>query len=409
MATWTGSDSFISQLREAEAIVRTAIALEPCVYARISGRRSYPVFLGEEQYRESCRRYSVELYPRLSEGLLGGLERIRGELCERAEDLDNNRRLHTVIRLSSIELREKLKGKIGGAVLLKTMAEILRRCCEEAFEKELPEEDEWNYGIWMSRGLKKELYGSNRLLDGDRKVVREFLRDLRLDYGTRLRWYVEGATEFACLDEMLRLLSISFVDLVNLRGRVTEKHGKGVAIRDSLRADIKNGIFSFVSIDGDRSENVSAVKKAAEDGEICGQFFISNPDFEFQNFAPSELEEIVWALAVERGIPDASFRMVLREAFRGADSASALQKQVRKALPDAIFDFDKGTEWGGRLARFALANRKRADNGEERPVVRAFLAAIRTCIYSHHDGLNNTRIDPATGGWVRTDEPDQDP
>ena len=77
------------------------------------------------------------------------------------------------------------------------MAETLRRFSESTFGRELPEEDELGFG--MMRKVKAENYGSNRLLDGERGVANAFVRRFGLDYGVRVRWYVEGYTEWGAL------------------------------------------------------------------------------------------------------------------------------------------------------------------------------------------------------------------
>jgi hypothetical protein len=50
----------------------------------------------------------------------------------------------------------------------------------------------------MARNVKAEDYGPHRLLDGEGGVANAFVRRF-LDRGVRLRWYVEGQTEWGAL------------------------------------------------------------------------------------------------------------------------------------------------------------------------------------------------------------------
>src|SRR5581483_128330 len=99
---------------------------------------------------------------------------------------------------SNEKLRLNLEGGLGGAMLFRTMAEFLRRAIEKVFATQLPEEDEWR------DTAKEKLFGSSRLFDGDRNAAHELLRQRGLGYGPRLRWYVEGQTEFWGLSDLFR-------------------------------------------------------------------------------------------------------------------------------------------------------------------------------------------------------------
>jgi hypothetical protein len=176
------------------------------------------------------------------------LEQARRDLCIAAELLDRNKQVHTLLRLAKGDARLKLKGHLGGAMYLLTIAETLRRATEKANGILLPEEDELGFG-WTPLDMKKNLYGSNRLLDGDRKAAGEFLRDFRLDYGIRLRCYVEGDTEYYALKALLDDYNATWVQLINLSGQVVEKRGRGIAFRESLRNDLNAHIFSCVVVD----------------------------------------------------------------------------------------------------------------------------------------------------------------
>jgi hypothetical protein len=121
-----------------------------------------------------------------------------------------------------------------------------------------------------------------------------------LSYGPRLRWYVEGDTEFGGLSDLFKDFGATDIEILNLKGQIVQKNQ--IAFRESLRSDLRMSIFSFVSLDKDVSRNTQVVKAAALQDQICGGFFISDPDFEFENFDLSELQEIVWNIALELGV-----------------------------------------------------------------------------------------------------------
>ena len=88
---------------------------------------------------EDCRSLLVTL----------GLDRIKDvlcELCREAENLEPNDDIRRLIRLTKRYRIERIKGRLGGSVYLLSMAEMIRRAAETAFETELPEEDEFGYG-----------------------------------------------------------------------------------------------------------------------------------------------------------------------------------------------------------------------------------------------------------------------
>ena len=102
------------------------------------------------------------------------------------------------------------------------MAEMLRRCAEEVFSRTLPEEDEAS-GYSIPRpgmpNVKERRYGSARLLDGDRGPHLEFVRSIGLGVGDRVRWYVEGKTEYWALAQLFGTEGEHGVSLVDLRGQ----------------------------------------------------------------------------------------------------------------------------------------------------------------------------------------------
>ncbi len=403
---WSGSDQFVPRIEAWNEIASLAIVTEPCTYERVF--RSIRYMLSEvnnidtwmEEIRTQIDVYWKEhvagLYQRIG---IKRLEEIRQELCIATQMLDSNRWMHTLVCLGRGNLRIELKDRLGGALILRTMAEMFRRAEEKAFNTELREEDELGLG-WMPEDVKAKVYGSNRLLDGDENVAREFMRQYELHYGLRLRFYVEGATEWAALQHHFQAVGATYIEVINLRGEVAQRGGKGVTFRENLRSDIAMHVFSIVLIDNDRSDFVSAVKKAAADDEVCGRFFISAKDFEFANFDLSELEEVLWIIASEdeENKVTEEDRRTLHEAIKNAKNAEELKKQAGKALPQ-LAHFSKGGKWGEKLIEFTWDHLER--QGKERQVIEAIRVALTTRTASYEVTRREYRVDENTGQLIK--------
>ncbi|HLZ57669.1 MAG TPA: hypothetical protein VKR06_12030 [Ktedonosporobacter sp.] len=196
-----------------------------------------------------------------------------------------------------------------------------------------------------------------------------------------MRWYVEGDTELHALTFIFHKLGIRDITIINLHGQVAEGARKGVAFRESLRADIDARRYSMVSIDGDRSDFARAINKAIDDDQICGGVFISRPDFETGNFSRSELESIVWKLAQDQGATIADFQM-FEEKVRGWRGINELLERAKHTLPGQAQFLAKGDSWGQYLIEHAWQHPKWTgvdgrQEEEDRPVIRAIRTAIR--------------------------------
>jgi hypothetical protein len=153
-------------------------------------------------------------------------------------------------------------------------------------------------------------------------------------------------------------------------------------------------MFSFVSIDGDSQDFLRTVRKAAQDDELCGMFFISKPDFELHNFTPAELADVLWSIAAEAGV-EASMRAELAGAIAGVTSAKMLFKEAAQVAPE-LARVHKGRAWGKRLMDYALDHPERP-GGEVRPII----AAIRSVLFGDWADYRLTRqlyrVDSDTG------------
>ncbi|GHO98578.1 hypothetical protein KSF_086260 [Reticulibacter mediterranei] len=359
---WFGSEQFMAKMKKWNDTASLSIVTEPYTYMRIfnsvrydpSDTMSYQT--GVEEIRQHMADYGEHMVKRLYQTFgMKRLEEIRQDLCIETQLLDPNRWIHTLLCLGESELRLTLEGHLGGALLLRTMAEMLRRATENTFNKVLREEDELGLG-WIPENVKEKLYGSNRVLD-DRQAGGAFARRHGLNYKPRVHLYGEGETEFGALSSFFKTLD---VPVTNLHGLIKQGNSMGAFFRDELQADIRNQVYSLVIIDKDVPENVRVMESAARNNQanpddgIFGRFFLSDLDFEFANFEVDELETIVWKM-VQDGEPSQADRDLLHNYVKETKKSAPFFKAVEKAsltIPQLI-EFKKGKKWGEALMKYA--------------------------------------------------------
>jgi hypothetical protein len=414
---YSRSPAFRGSVDYLNDVAALAVATEPCVFWRMFGRRRlralYPNELGisVEEFRNLSEDERIdkgwEVYEsRVTEQVAeladyyrqAGLERllkVHQALCIDAERLNRDKDVLTLLRLVRGRRPLEIRDQVGAGLLVRIMAEMVRRFSEEVFGTQIPEEDERGVGFTPAN-MKKDRYGSNRVLDGERSVANAFVRGFGLDYGVRVRWYVEGYTEWGALGAVFGRFGGTGVELHNLRARVVSKGRAG--FESNLQTDLEVKVFSFVMVDRDRKDYVDTVRKAAEEDRICGRFFIQEPDFEFANFTKEELEQILWEYAEEHGaLPEE--REQLHEAVRHASSGRELEKEAKRVLTERFRDLRRNQDWGERLMNFAWGNPERPD-GEMRPVIAAIWAAQHGLQANFDYERANFRVDPETGDIV---------
>jgi hypothetical protein len=391
---WTAKQEFCDRFDFWNKIAETAIVLEPASYYRVfySLRWRFPD--DEESIINKLDEYENDLNKVLAKLEVVPLEEARKELCVSAEMLDDNKVLHVLLRLTSWHKKQNLKGDVGASLLFLSMAEIIRRSVEKAHDIELPEEDELGFGQWFD-GARKSLYGAERVLDAPKTEIRDFMAELGLDCGTKVRCYVEGETELGAIKHVFE--GIGGIEIVNLRGQVIEKKGKGVSFKDALKNDAKSYVFSFVFLDGDVEHNIRAVKKAAEEDIICGRFFISNPDFEFENFSYEDLVEVAISVAEEANLtpPD---RGEMQNKKGGIETANQFFKALYDVAPEISRYCKKSEVWGEALMKFANESDKKTPCTE---AVRQVLLANRA---KYSISREKYRIDPETGELIEREK-----
>ena len=398
---WSSNPRFGETLQYWEMITELVVATEPYLYPRLFGRiRGDIVSMqsGMDNWRTVQRNrineHWTELKMYYKNVAVDELEEARQRLCIAAETLDPNKTVHTILRLTQGEKRiNNIKGSLGGSMLLLTMAEMMRRASEEVFGIELPEEDEKGFGVVFPK-IKEELYGSRRLLDGSTKVAENFLRFHGLHYSLRVRWYVEGETEYYAIKSVFG--DINTVEVVNLRGQVIEKKGKGLALRDSLIRDIHHHVFSWISLDADKNDNIRVLRKAAENDELFGAFYVWEPDFEFANFTIDELAAIAWEYALKEGA-NPNDRTVFDDSVMNSKSGKEFESNVRRSLP-LLNNFGKGQDWGEALIKYAFEHPEKADTGKTRPIIDAIQRAWHAMqLTSYKSSRDKMKVDPRTG------------
>jgi len=325
----------------------------------------------------------------------------RQDLAWAANTRDSNDKIHTLLRLMRPSERERIKGHLGSAMKFLAMAEAIRRASERLLEIELPEEDELGPGQWME-GARKMLYGHERVFDAPPMDLRDFVGILGLDFGVKVRCYVEGETELGAFRHAVGLEGqCSFV---NLKGNVVQRRGKGVAFADSLAEDMHDRVISVVVVDADRIEVVRTLKRAAREKRLHGPFFLSDPDFEIANFNVDELARVALAMHLEARVDDDQVNERLPKllpSVAGARSAKELLVLLREA---GVSGVGKSEKWGEALMTYAIAHPKFPPGdvrvGKEREIIIIARLLIRAQDVGYLRSVEREQVDPETGRMV---------
>lgn len=389
LKSWFKKDSTATVINNINALTDFCVACEPPAHRIIFGRVISSGLLDFEDVAEGLAMVGQKIRSALSEAGKPTIEHCRRELCQMSEELDPNKNLHLIVRLMKATERERLKGRLAGAMLFFHMAEALRRNFEEAVSEKLPEEDEMGFGS-VSQSAKQDLQGAVRILDGQRLDANQFLRRFGLDYGIRVNVYVEGATERAIMESEFD--QNSSVLVIDLKGQFVESRSKGLSFRESLENDIRSKTFSLIMLDADRVDNIRVVLQAAREDLICGQFYLCNPDVEFANFTADEL------CAIVRG----SYGADLAADIETATAACRDAKNFFKTLASVgVQGVEKGKVWGAALHAFARRN-PRGDFGEntDRLINRLLRTVHQCCSFTYETTRQRFKVDPGSGQLV---------
>jgi hypothetical protein len=391
---WTSTVECSNRFDYWNHIAELAIALEPLGYASVYNTLRIRFPETEQSIPLKLDQLRSTVGPLLQQ--LGDvrLRQIREDLGQAAEHVDSNRSLHVLLRLMSSHERSKLRGHLGASMQFLEMAEIIRRCAEAALHRELPEEDQIGFGQWME-GARRNVYGTERVFDASRTVLRDYLSSMGLDYGVKARCYVEGDSEYGALASALG--DSGGIELVNLRGQVSERHGRGLAFADALRRDGASHIFSIVLIDNDRKDYVRILRKAAASNEFLCPFFVWDPDLEFGNFSALELLDIALSLRSTESV-----ELEAKHEKRADVLAARSNKEFFRALADlGVARVAKDEAWGVALMNFALNNPTlppgHKSAGQTRPLIEAARLLYQARRSGYARSVATASVDPNTG------------
>ena len=194
--------------------------------------------------------------------------------------------------------------------------------------------------------VKERRYGSARLLDGERGPEIEFVRSVGLGVGDRVRWYVEGKTEYWALAQFFGSFSIS-------------------------DPDFELGNFSLEELEKIMWE------MAEEGGATEG--------------ARQELH-------------DALVKVEEKQQKKGEPLKG---KHVIKAAADNVLELNqlsKNEEWGQRLMAYANEY-PQSTHGKDRPVTQAIGFALQSLRDSYIAMRRALRVDPKSGD-LKAEVPD---
>lgn len=393
---WTSTREFSDRFEDWNRTAELAIVAEPVFYERIYNWLRTRNGDTEVSHRNKIEQLRPELHKIFSDVKPFDLDKVRRAVCIDAESVDRNKLIHILLRLLSAHERLKLRDEIGQAMVFLCIAEILRYSFEDATDILLAEEDTLGFGQWIG-DARKTLLGADRLLDASPQTRREFLTSMGMHYGLKVRCYVEGDTEHGALASVAR--DYAGAQIINLRGSVVERGGRGLSFVESLQLDIASNIFSIVVLDRDRTDNIRALKKAAVEARFFGVFFICEPDVEFENFTLDELIEASIEAATHGG-SDASIPP--RNEIAAAVKSAASGKQFEAGLKKIGFGWAcKNEAWGATLMQRALTEptlpADHVRGGRKRQLVEAANYVIRATQSGYLRSVAKLRVNPETG------------
>jgi len=377
--------------REGNRVADLAILLEPIYWPRVTVRRSHPITVRESDYeslRDQYRQRALSLVETLDPN---SWREIHETLRIDAALMDENNQLYILLRLATWNQREKLRGRISGALWIRHIAEVIRRAFEKVHDERWAEEDQ-AFGTWFSGGRKIAL-GSERPLDDELQSKPYLAWAFGLFTGSVVRWYVEGDTEYHAILYILPEPSRVGIELVNLRGIIeSDRDNAALKLREWLMEDKALRRFSMISFDRDVQANVKAIRRQVEQQNVVGVIAAHKPDFEFANFAIEELAEVAARIDEAHG---SSGDAVRNAEWTGVGSSRAFEaryKAISARQPRGL----KGEEWGRALAAYTDDHPNRSDDGSERPLWRDIRAALMGRIANYDYQKEHFGFDPVT-------------
>ncbi len=369
------NDTIGNKVKVFDLIADFAIILEPIYWPKISGLVSYRY--PEEKYDEEINQYKVEvldLVKKLSPELwITYHEQLRID----SAGLDDNSNLYMLLRCSPWAKRERITGQISGSMWLKHIAELIRLAFFDTHNVTWKEEDE--AFVQWTPGARTIIYGNERPLDDVLPLRSHIAFEFGLYRGSIVRWYLEGQTEYYAVTNILPSAAQGGVELINLKGMLSQKKSIPLALAENLKEDKQLKRFSFITFDKDVPENVKFIKNQAKIGNIVGYVNCNDPDFEFANFVLQELIDLAIALDKKHKI---NTDELAKGDWSGIKSGSKFEERY-KVLSKRGAGL-KGEEWGNILGEYAITNP--FINGKERPFITTlhYVLKSRSARYDYH-------------------------
>ncbi len=391
------SSSLIQDTAKWNRIADLAILLEPIYWPIVSGRRSRPASISEEKHKIQLEQYRTKVL-RLVETLdPDEWQKLHEELRRDASQLDENGPLYLLLRLSKWTQREKIKGRISGALWIRYIAETIRRAFEEAHQKQWLEKDQSTNPLeFTGRTIN---YGSDRPLDDPLQSPSRLAFHFELFTGSVVRWYVEGYTEYYAVLSVIKEPPKIGIELINLCGNIaSEKDNIALKLTDGFAKDREFRRFSMVSFDVDVPENVKFIRRSVENEYIVGFIAAHKPDFEFANFTLKELIEIAAKIYESYEGSADTIRQGNWKSNGGVgkiNNAKEFEKrylELSRQTPKTL----KGEEWGRALATYASQHPQRSDDQSERPFWREIRTALQGRTANYDLQRERHKFDPKT-------------
>jgi len=371
-------------------IADLAVLLEPLYWPWITSRivgRSF----GNDSELARIRQDYIDRTLDFAKGIdLEDARSAHEQLRVDAAWIDDNGDLYRLLRAANWDAREKLVGRVGLALWLRHMAEVIRRGLEEVYGEQLLEED-MAFGMWYE-GARARFYGNERALDNPTHYRRELLERMGLDTSVRARWYVEGETELGYLQNDLGIIRDSQVEILNRKGRFSGK--ASVDLFEEIDRDRQAERFSIISADRDVEENWKTVSRLAEKDLIVGYVSINDPDFEFANFTLEELIGAAIRFDETDEFPENSKDLLQNFDWSGVSSGKAFDEAYQEAHGGRRRGL-KSLRWG-KVLNDVTADKPNFPDGRERPVRVAIRMAHLAKLVVHKFQRERFRIDPGS-------------
>lgn len=371
------SKIFLERIDEWNGVADLTIILEPLYWPIVTewirgGRARVD---DESQEWQAYRDASLRLLESIPKGLVAGAHM---DLRMQAALTDRNSEIYLLLRAMNWHHREQIKGRLGAAMWMRHMAEVIRHGYDELYEDRLVHEDE-ALGFWH-KGARKWAYGSDYPLENIPEMVRRILPQRGLTSSPRSRFYVEGETEEALMRLALEGYIGYGIEVVNVAGRWNSW------LRSELLNDLEAKRISLLMLDSDRKDFIRSVKALAREKLIVGMVFVNEPDLERGCFTDEELVQAIRnyedAVGFQSGDP------LNIEFLRGTNSGAELEERYQKLNRVRSL---KGKDWGESLLK-AIAK----GATEENKLVHAISCGIRAITTNYEAQETRYRVDPET-------------